>query len=144
MRTHAEAQAAYEQRMAREATGMTGNPTAKAAAPYRDMHETKEFMPAVIAMAEMRGWRVYHTHDSRRSAKGFPDLCMVRGSRLLFVELKSVKGVVAPEQHEWLLALREVVESEGDSGYGSGGTGIGVHLWRPEQWHDGTIERVLR
>ena len=144
MRTHAEAQAAYEQRMAREATGMTGNPTAKAAAPYRDMHETKEFMPAVVEMAKRFGWRVYHTLDSRRCAKGFPDLVMVRDFELIFAELKSEKGVTTPEQHEWLLALGEVVESEGCSGYGEGGTGIAVHMWRPEHWWSGEIERVLK
>ena len=143
-RTQAEALAAWEQRKAREGVVQdTGGRGQRDAFP-KDMHETREFQPAVVELAKAQGWMVYHTHDSRKSESGFPDLVMVRNGRLLFVELKSAKGVTTEAQHAWLLALGEVVESEGDSGYGSGGTGIGVHLWRPEHWHDGTIEEVLR
>ena len=35
----------------------------------------KGFQAAVVELARLRGWLVYHTYDSRRSAKGFPDLC---------------------------------------------------------------------
>ena len=44
----------------------------------RDLHETREFMPAVVELAKRFGWLLYHTHNSRRSASGFPDLVMVR------------------------------------------------------------------
>jgi len=48
------------------------------------------------------GWRTYHTHDSRRSNPGFPDIVAVKGSRLIFLELKSEKGKVKVEQIKWL------------------------------------------
>ena len=103
---------------------------------YADMHETDVFMPAVIELAKTCGWRVYHTHDSRRSEEGFPDLVMVRVregiARLVFAELKSEKGATTPEQQAWLYELRSVPGLRQ------------VYLWRPEHWHDGTIEGVLR
>src|SRR5207248_11253266 len=83
----------------------------------------KSFMGQVIRLAKLRGWMVYHTHDSRRSASGFPDLVLCRPSRLIFVELKSEKGKPTMEQIEWLDALS--------------GTGTEVFLWRPSD-----LERV--
>ena len=144
-RTQAEALAAWEQRKAREGvvqdTGGRGS-TQRDAFP-KDMHETRELQPAVIELAKARGWMVYHTHDSRRSEPGFPDLVAVRRqarptgdlSRLLFVELKSAKGVVTEAQQAWVYALFGVEEANDT---------VEVHLWRPEHWHDGTIEEVLR
>ena len=32
----------------------------------------KDFMAQVVALAQTLGWRVWHCHDSRRSAAGFP------------------------------------------------------------------------
>ena len=52
----------------------------------------REFMEAVRHLARMTGWRCYHTHDSRRSEPGFPDLVLVRGGKALFVELKTAHG----------------------------------------------------
>ena len=31
-----------------------------------------DFQATVIELAELQGWRVYHTHDSRRSQPGLP------------------------------------------------------------------------
>ncbi len=59
----------------------------------------------VIDAARVGGWRWYHTHDSRRSAPGFPDVVLVRAPELLFVELKSERGRIRPEQSDWLDAL---------------------------------------
>lgn len=47
--------------------------------------------------------------------------------RILFVELKSDRGRVSPEQQAWLDAL---------SPYSA--------VWTPREWRDGTIERSLR
>ena len=44
------------------------------------MTET-ELQDLVLKAAEWQGWLVYHTHDSRRSSPGFPDLAMVRRDR---------------------------------------------------------------
>jgi len=88
----------------------------------------KQFQEAVVALAETRGFNVFHDHDSRRNAAGLPDLLLVRPPRLLFAELKASRGVVRPEQRRWLELLGAC-------------PGVEVHVWRPDDWS--TIERVL-
>lgn len=78
------------------------------------------FQGAILEYAALQGFLAYHTHDSRHSAKGYPDLTLVRGSRLLFAELKTDKGRVSLEQQVWLDALA--------------GAGAEVHIWRPRDW----------
>ena len=99
-----------------------------------------ELQEAVVGVARTLGWRVAHVRPARtekgwRTAwsydgKGFVDLTLVREWRLLFVELKGERGKVAPEQQGWLDALDETPNE--------------VHVWRPRDWLDGTVERVLR
>jgi hypothetical protein len=104
----------------------------------------REFQRAVMELATRLSWRVGHFHDSRRevrrrdgssrvvgdrAARGFPDLVLARAGRVLFVELKSEKGRVKPEQREWMEALGE-------------NAGVEVYCWRPSSWGD--VERVLR
>lgn len=84
-------------------------------------------MATVTDYARLSGWLVYHTHDSRRSAAGFPDLVLVRAGVLIFAELKTAKGRLSFQQEEWLEVLRE--------------THACVFLWRPADWPE--IERVL-
>lgn len=123
----------------------------------------------VIGLARSYGWRVAHFHDSRReivrrgqrqlvgdtAARGFPDLVLVRPPELLFVELKTDRGRVAPAQREWLLSLEEVERAVGNvtnlleravaAGHVQGGDGATVtglagvpaveaHLWRPRDF----------
>lgn len=67
----------------------------------------KDLQRTVIELAQVCGWqRIYHTHDSRRSQHGFPDLVLVR-ERIVFLELKRDKGKLAPAQKLWLRALRD-------------------------------------
>jgi hypothetical protein len=68
--------------------------------------------------------RAYHTHDSRRSQAGFPDLVLVRPPRLIFAELKTAKGRVSPAQGEWLEDLGHVASKVGPR--------IEVAVWRPD------------
>jgi hypothetical protein len=63
-----------------------------------------ELQAAVIDLARRLGWLVYHTHDSRRSPAGFPDLVCVR-DRVIYIELKTEKGGLSEEQSQWLLWL---------------------------------------
>lgn len=91
----------------------------------------KQLLEAVRDLARLTGWLVYHTHDSRRSEPGFPDLVMTRRGRLIFAELKSEKGRLTPQQHEWMDALVGRKDWE-------------VYLWRPADWTSGHIERLLR
>ena len=77
----------------------------------------KEFQSRVIYEAELAGWKVYHTYDSRRSQRGYPDLTMVRAPRVIFAELKTEGGRVTETQKQWLDAF--------------GQTPVETYLWRP-------------
>ena len=87
-----------------------------------------DFQATIIQMAELYRWLVYHTHDSRRSAPGFPDLTMVRRGHLIFAELKTEKGPTSAAQKRWLAELQMAHPH--------------VYLWRPSDWSE--IEAVLR
>ncbi len=89
----------------------------------------KQFQAQVVAAARLAGWLVYHVHDSRRSEAGFPDLvlCHPQRRRLLFRELKSLRGRVRQEQRLWLWVLRQC--------------GQDARVWRPDQWSE--IRREL-
>lgn len=80
-----------------------------------------EFQAMVIELAELNGWMVYHTRDSRRSQPGFPDLVMVRAGRMIAAELKSETGKATGSQEAWLDLLGEV-------------DGVEAWLWRPSHW----------
>lgn len=100
------------------------------AAPALYMSE-RHLQEAVVELARLLGWMVYHPYNSQRSTPGFPDLTMVhpRTGGLLFAELKTTTGKVTPDQDEWLraLALRGV-----------------AFVWRPVDLTDGSIARALR
>lgn len=100
-----------------------------------------------LTAAEQLGWTSYHTHDSRRSAKGFPDAVLVRRERLVFAEFKveaeqrraTLRDIatrpewlrsrgITNEQARWLEALAR--------------TAAEVYVWRPSDW-DAMLE-VLR
>lgn len=85
----------------------------------------REFQELVVDIARARGWRVYHTYDSRRSAPGFPDLVIARRGTVIFAELKTQAGPVRAEQSDWLFHL-------GDRAY----------IWRPSDMD--RIESLLR
>ena len=93
------------------------------------MTET-QLQSAIIELARVTGWLCYHTHDSRHSAKGFPDLCMVRCGRVIFAELKSEKGKLTPEQEQWQIRLVQT-----DAEY---------YVWRPVDWMSGRVDEVLK
>ena len=81
----------------------------------------KGFQSAVLQLAKIHGWLVYHTYNSRHSAKGFPDLTLVRAGRCIMAELKSATGKVTKDQAAWLAALGAV-------------QGVEAALWRPGDW----------
>ncbi|MHA7292612.1 VRR-NUC domain-containing protein [Arthrobacter sp. HLT1-21] len=86
----------------------------------------------IVQLAEELGWLVYHTHDSRRSQKGWPDLVLLHPVRNEFMiwELKSAKGYPTKHQKIWLAALAAV--------------GITVGIRKPEDWASEQIQRELR
>ena len=65
----------------------------------------RDFQQWITDFATLNGWLVYHTHDSRRSNPGFPDLVLVRDGALMFLECKTMKGKVTPAQQMWLTHL---------------------------------------
>ena len=92
----------------------------------------KDLLQAVRDMAQVYGWMQYHTWRSIHSPAGFPDLVLVNITqhRIVYAELKTMKGIVTPAQQAWLDALRAC--------------GQETYLWRPMEWFDGTIEDVLK
>jgi len=77
----------------------------------------REWQAQVVRYAKQLGWRVYHTHDSRRSEPGWPDLALVR-DRLVMAELKTDTGRVSDDQQQWLALLTAA--------------GVETYLWRPK------------
>ena len=89
-----------------------------------------QFMATLIQYASFKGWRIYHTFDSRHSPEGFPDVCMVRRGKLVFAELKRRRSMKPTwSQSLWLEDLGRV-------------DGIEVYLWTPADWPE--IEEVLK
>ena len=83
----------------------------------------REWQAQVVQAARLLGWTTYHTHDSRRSDAGWPDLALVR-DRLVMAELKTDTGRLSAAQERWLALLK--------------GAGIETHVWRPRD-----IDQVL-
>ena len=69
----------------------------------------EELSQAIIEAAIYRGWRVHHDRRSDKALQqghsGFPDLCLARNGRVLFLELKREGGRVTPDQMAWLSEL---------------------------------------
>jgi len=70
----------------------------------RQMTE-KQLQDAITDKATLLKWLWFHVADSRGSKPGFPDLCLVRGDRLIFIECKSRKGKFRFHQREWAATL---------------------------------------
>ena len=97
------------------------------AKPIKPAETEAGFQQAVVEHAMWHGWSVYHTWLAVRSREGFPDLVLVRGERLVFAELKSMRGKVSDAQAHWL-GILEITAAE-------------VFMWRPSDWP--AIEKVL-
>ena len=74
---------------------------------------------------------VYHTHDSRRSPSGWPDVAAIKpaGGTLYLCELKTDVGIVSEAQQAWLTAL-------------AGCTGVVAEVWRPSAMQETICERL--
>jgi VRR-NUC domain len=85
-----------------------------------------QWQHTVVDLARTLDWQWYHTHDSRRSQPGFPDLVLVR-DRVIFAELKTVGGRLDQWQKRW---GNQLVEA-----------GAEWYCWRPH--HYAEVERTL-
>jgi hypothetical protein len=89
-----------------------------------------DLLSSVRELAGILGLLTYHTHDSRRSEAGFPDLFIAGTSGVLFAELKSMTGKLTHEQTVWKWRLQAA--------------GQPWVLWRPTDWYSGIIETRLK
>ncbi len=70
-----------------------------------------QFLAQVVHIAQLYGWKVYHSHDSRRDNvkagidPGYPDLAICRPPRFAMIELKIAGGQLSGDQVDWLLDL---------------------------------------
>jgi hypothetical protein len=87
----------------------------------------KYLLARIRFLARQAGWLIYHTHNSKRSEPGFPDLCLVkpRGGprhrhrgRLILAELKREGEQPTIVQQAWLDALATIA-------------GVETYLWHP-------------
>ncbi len=78
-----------------------------------------ELQSKVVALAHELGFLAFHTHDSRRSMPGWPDLALVHPvrPRLLYRELKQQDRYPTADQRKCLAALANA--------------GADVGVWRP-------------
>lgn len=96
---------------------------------YRSLELTeRQWQAQVLEAARVLEWLIYHTYDSRRSEPGFPDLMLLKGTRLVVAEVKTQKGRLNFAQEVWLEAFRA--------------TNAEVYVWRPDDWPE--VERVLK
>ena len=92
----------------------------------------KEFQGSIIKLFKWTKWDYYHTHDSRRSNPGWPDLVMWHedhpGLGIIYRELKkSDDEKPSKDQRRVLKGLKRC--------------GADVQVWRPSDWPE--IERLL-
>ena len=81
-------------------------------------HHEQQFQEAIRRRATDAGFLYYHTHNSRTSPSGFPDTVLVRGTQLVFAELKMPGKTPSAAQAAWLDALGQV-------------TTVDTHVWYP-------------
>lgn len=92
-----------------------------------------QFQQQVIDLAKLHGYTlIYHTHDSRRSQPGFPDLVLVseHRCRALFRELKTDGGRLTQAQFLWVTGMQLAKLNAG--------------VWRPADLESGLIIKQLR
>ena len=82
-----------------------------------------------MEFSKMLGWtHCYFTWRSTHSPAGFPDLVLVKPGKIIYIELKSMKGKLSDFQISWLIALACA--------------GQWIYVWKPDCWTE--IEEVLR
>lgn len=82
-----------------------------------------DFQQQLTTAAKRMGYRCYHTHDSRKSEPGFPDVVLAspRQKRIVYAELKQDGENLSEDQAWWAAALLEA--------------GHEWYLWRFKDWN---------
>ena len=100
-----------------------------------------DLQAAIIDTATLLGLLVHHDRPARtadgswrthiQGDRGFPDLVICGHGGTAYVELKSDRGRLTPDQQQWIATLTDA--------------GATVYVWRPHHWpHDITprLERL--
>jgi len=87
----------------------------------------RDWQAQVLELARLYRWRIHHCRPAMRPSgrwstpiqgdPGFPDLVLARSGRIVFIELKTNRGVLDANQAAWRDALI--------------GTGAEWFCWRP-------------
>ncbi len=102
----------------------------------------------IVEVAKVCGWRIHHTRPAWTNKgwrtpiqgdAGFFDLVLVKGARLLLIELKSEKGKLSPEQQDWHDAIDLMNRLRLRKGYNNP---VEKFLFRPSDRDE--IEQLLR
>lgn len=108
---------------------------------YKLAESEAQFQGRVQEYATLRGWSWMHIQKAQNAAgywrtpvtgnlgKGWPDLFMVRGKRIVAAELKGDRTPISRWQQAVLDALIRV-------------PGVEVFIWRPDDWDD--VMEVLK
>lgn len=104
----------------------------------RSMSEA-DLLKGVLDIARVLGWKTLHLRPARTAhgyrtpiqgdGVGWPDVFLVRRTRLVAAELKAERGRMTDAQRDWLEALRDA--------------GVETFEWRPADYPDRVAE-VLR
>ena len=72
----------------------------------RRKKEEEILQDSIIELAKLLGYLHYHTHNSRRSPEGFPDLVLAhqKTGTVLWIECKSKDGQLSEDQIKWGVA----------------------------------------
>lgn len=100
---------------------------------FRLAETEDQFRLRVQGLASFLGWEWMHLQRALNDrgywrtpvqgpiGVGFPDLMLVKGDRIVFVELKADRGRLTPAQERVLEVLRAVPCTE-------------VYVWKPDDW----------
>lgn len=89
------------------------------AAEYRGRQTEAQFQAAVIEAARLHGWLVFWWPNAVINPI-WPDLTLIKDSRVVFAELKTERGKLGKKQLERLQELASA--------------GMDVRVWRPSGW----------
>lgn len=93
-----------------------------AAARVAHLMTERALQDAIVQVAKLHRWIVYHPFDSRHSTAGWPDLVLLRPPVAIFAELKRQDGKLSPQQAHMLEQLAEC--------------GLTTRVWRPTDLDD--------
>jgi hypothetical protein len=98
----------------------------------------EQFQRTVEDYARLMKWRIAHFRPARTATgwktavsgdgRGFPDLVLVRGKRVVYIELKSEKGRLSADQAAWITALQGAKQE--------------CYVFHPSDW--GELSEVLK